>query len=297
MAPTEQALRIRHRAEAAAARLPPLMVHAERIAATVAQGVHGRRRVGQGDSFWQFRRFETGDSAQSIDWRQSAKSEHLFVRETEWEAAQSVWLWCDQSPSMRYRSERKLPEKAERADLLALAMAALLVRGGERVTLLGSGANPSHSRAALERIALALSAETPPDDAASLPPHAPLPRHGQLFLVGDFLSPLDDLEAAFRRFAAQGLKAYVLQVLDPAEESLPFRGRTRFEGLEGEGRVLVRRVEVVRSDYHGRMADHIEGLRSICRRIGWNFGLHHTDRPPETALLGAYVALSATLAR
>ena len=77
------------RAEAVGARLPPLLVAAERVASTVAQGVHGRRRVGQGDSFWQFRRFVAGDPTARIDWRQSAKSgrpvlDGWFIRETEW---------------------------------------------------------------------------------------------------------------------------------------------------------------------------------------------------------------------
>jgi len=291
-----KALHVRHRAEAAAARLPPLLVHAERIAATVAQGVHGRRRVGQGETFWQFRRYEQGDTVQSIDWRQSAKTEYLFVRETEWEAAQSVWLWRDASPSMRYGSERALPEKAERADVLLLAMASLLVRGGERIALM-DGARPASGRAALENLALKLTAQADGDVTDSLPPFMALPRHGQLVLFGDFLAPLEEIEARFRRFAAQGVKAYVMQVLDPAEETLPFRGRTRFEGLEDEGRVLVKRVEVVRADYHGRISGHIEGLRGLCRRIGWSYGLHRTDRSPESALLTAYMALSALLAR
>jgi uncharacterized protein (DUF58 family) len=298
MAAAAKALQVRHRAEAAAARLPPLMVHAERIAATVAQGVHGRRRVGQGETFWQFRRYEPGDTLQSIDWRQSAKTEYLFVRETEWEAAQSVWLWRDGSGSMRYASDRKLPEKSERAEILLLAMASLLVRGGERIALL-DGSRPASGRVALEDIALRLTTEAPGEDARdeSLPPFLPLPRHGQLVLFGDFLSPLEAVEARFRRYAAQGVKAYVMHVLDPAEETLPFRGRTRFEGLENEGRVLVKRVEVVREDYHGRIANHIEGLRTICRRIGWGYGLHRTDHSPESALLTAYMALSALLAR
>ncbi|HUT50112.1 MAG TPA: DUF58 domain-containing protein [Alphaproteobacteria bacterium] len=293
-----KALHVRHRAEQAAARLPPLMVHAERIAATVAQGVHGRRRVGQGETFWQFRRYEPGDAIQSIDWRQSAKTEHLFVRETEWEAAQSVWLWRDGSGSMRYRSDRNLPEKSERSDILLLAMASLLVRGGERVTLL-DGSRPASGRAALENLALKLTIDVGTNNplADSLPPFMALPRHGQLVLFGDFLSPLEDIEARFRRFAAQGVKAYVMQVLDPAEETLPFRGRTRFEGLEDEGRVLVKRVETVREDYHGRINNHIDGLRGLCRRIGWSYGLHRTDHSPESALLTAYMALSALLAR
>src|SRR5262249_30048253 len=78
---------LRDRAGEAAAVLPPLLVAAERVAVTVAQGVHGRRRVGQGETFWQFRHYESGDAAARIDWRESAKSQRLYVRETEWEAA------------------------------------------------------------------------------------------------------------------------------------------------------------------------------------------------------------------
>jgi len=235
---------------------------------------------------------------QRVDWRQSAKTEHLYIRETEWEAAQSVWLWRDASPSMRYRSERGLPEKAERADILLLALASLLVRGGERITLL-DGSRPASGRAALETLALKLTATTPEDGAKveSLPPFLALPRHGQLVLFGDFLSPVEDIETRFRRFAAQGVKAYVMQVLDPAEETLPFRGRTRFEGMEDEGRVLVKRVETVREDYHGRINNHIAGLRGLCRRIGWNYGLHRTDHSPESALLAAFMAMSALMVR
>ena len=68
---------------------------AERVAMTVTQGVHGRRRVGSGEAFWQFRRYQPGDGADQIDWRQTAKTDRVYVRETEWEAAQSIWLWCE----------------------------------------------------------------------------------------------------------------------------------------------------------------------------------------------------------
>ena len=144
---------------AAAAALPPLLVAAERVAATVAQGVHGRRRVGQGETFWQFRHYQPGDAASRIDWRESAKSQRLYVRETEWEAAQSVWLWRDASPSMDYASaSRRLPTKRERAELiLRWRSPRLLVRGGERVTLLGSGpagsTRPRGARAAWRLLA------------------------------------------------------------------------------------------------------------------------------------------------
>ena len=90
---------LHQRAELLSANLPPLLIRAERVAATVSQGVHGRRRVGQGETFWQYRRYEAGDPIQKIDWRRSAKSEPVYIRENEWEAAQSVWLWSDGSPA------------------------------------------------------------------------------------------------------------------------------------------------------------------------------------------------------
>jgi len=288
---------IRHRAEQLAARLPPLLVAAERVASTVAQGVHGRRRVGQGDSFWQFRRYEQTDAATLIDWRQSAKTQSLFVRETEWEAAQTVWMWRDASPSMRYRSSRAEPEKAERADLLLLALASLLVRGGEHMALIGEDMRPASGRAALEKIAATVTRTDAPARmaerrASSLPPFQLLPRHAQLVMIGDFLSPIEEFESLVRRYAARGVRGYVLQVLDPAEETLPFGGRTRFEGFENEGEVLIRRVEHARGDYLGRLAGHQSALAAVVRRVGWQFDRHRTDRSPESALLALYMGLS-----
>ena len=287
----------RQRAEQLAATLPPLMVAAERVASTIAQGVHGRRRVGQGETFWQFRRYSQQDSAQLIDWRQSAKSDHLFVRETEWEAAESVWLWRDASRSMSYVSRPDLPTKQDRASLLLLALTSLLVRGGEHVALLGHGMAPSRSQATLPRIAT-LTCDTPVDAggaggaAAGLPKAEPLPRHAQLVLFGDFIAPLKDVEAAVLAFARRGITGHLFQVLDPAEPSLPFDGRVRFEGLEDEGDVEVRRVEAIREAYKERVEAHIDGLRAIARSVGWTFAPHLTDRPPELALLALYRTLA-----
>lgn len=277
------------RAEQLAASLPPLLVAAERVAATVAQGVHGRRRVGQGETFWQFRQYEPGDPVPRIDWRESAKSQRLYVRETEWEAAQSVWLWRDTSASMDYASGAGLPTKRHRADILVLALAALLVRGGERLALLATGFPPASGRAVLNRLALTMER---PSSGANLPGFEPLPRYGQLVLVGDFLAPLDEIHSVVGRFAANGLRGHLLQVLDPAEETLPFTGRVRFEGFEQEESLLVSRVETVRDDYTKRLAHHREGLAAIARATGWSFGTHRTDRPPHTALLALYGVLA-----
>ena len=292
------ALRARQRAESLSSRLPPLLVAAERVASTVAQGVHGRRRVGTGETFWQFRRYEQGDMASMIDWRQSAKSQRVFVRENEWEAAQSVWLWVDRSASMDYASAGGLPTKAGRARLLLLALAVLLVRGGERVALLGSGEPPGSNAFTLERLAVALAGDKGGGGKgggtgeADLPPVVPLPRYAQAVLVGDLLAPLDDIRRTVTTLTGRGLRGHLLQVLDPAEETLPFDGRVEFAGLEGEDDLLVPRVDAVRDAYLERLRAQHDGLLDIARRTGWSFATHRTDRPPQTALLALHAAVS-----
>ncbi len=282
------------KAEELSAYLPPLLVAAKRVAATVSQGVHGRRRVGQGETFWQFRRYEFGDSTQLIDWRQSAKSQPVYVRETEWEAAQTVWLWRDGSPSMSYRSADALPAKIERADLLLLALASLLIRGGEHVALLGTGMTPATGRGMLIRLwsmieAQDLEAET---RQGSLPAFETLPRHGRVVMIGDFLSPLEDIRETISAFANQGVAGHLIQVLDPAEETLPFSGRVRFDGMENEGDILIGRVESMRDEYLAALARHNQGVEALAKSLGWSYAVHHTDGSPETSLLALYLVLS-----
>lgn len=293
-------------AEALVQTLPPLLVAAERVAATVAQGVHGRRRVGSGESFWQFRRYQAGDSATRIDWRQSAKTDRLYVRETEWAAAQSVWLWCDGSASMRYRSATAWPSKRDSARLLLLALASLLVRSGERIALLGDGLQPASGRAALARLALALDARravpvhraaaanlSPSDPALpSLPPAEPLPRYARLVLFGDFLVPLERIEAVVQSRVRSGVRGALVQIVDPAEEALPFSGRVVLAGCEAEGEAMFGRIEAVRAAYRTRFAAHREALRTLARGAGWTHLVHRIDQPPQMALLALYLALA-----
>jgi uncharacterized protein (DUF58 family) len=281
------------RAEALGSRLPPLLVAAIRVAATVAQGVHRRRRVGQGDSFWQFRPYAQGDSMNRIDWRQSARSgreppEGWLVRQTEWDAAQTVYLWRDGSASMGWRSRAAGSDKRERASLLLLALASLLLRGGERVFVLRPGARAVAGRFGLDRVLEELNQTR---DEGDLPPLFPLPRHAQVVLMGDFLSPLERIQETIGRMSAVPVTGYLLQILDPAETTLPYDGRIRFQGLQGERDELIPRVSRIRDTYRDRLKRQQEGLAAICAAAGFGFGIHRTDRAPETALLSIYTAL------
>ena len=283
------------RAEALGARLPPLVVAADRVAATVLQGVHGRRRAGQGDAFWQFRPFLQGDAVGRIDWRQSAKSDRLFIRETEWEAAQTIALWSDASRSMEWVFSGNRHTKRERADLLTAALAALALRGGERVRLIGGPGRSHAGRAGLTSLVETMGSVT---KSRGLPmPDPSLPRHARAVLIGDFMAPLPEIHAAVAALAAWPVRGHIVQVLDPEEETLglgnrAYAGRVLFAwGSEDEG-VLVPRVEEARPVYVERLRHHREGIAAIAAAAGWGFMTHHIDQPPQTALLALWQALA-----
>ncbi len=277
-----------YEAEALGAGLPPLLVDAERLASAVSLGVHGRRKAGMGESFWQFRRYRPEDSSAAIDWRQSGKSQNLFVREREWEAAQSVWFWCDASPGMRFASAKVT--KAARARLLGLALASLLVRGGERVALYGEGHAPASSRAALRRIGHAL-VETPPSRDA-LPPDSAVSKNAQFVWFSDFLSPLSEIETALRRLSRSAVTGQLVHIIDPAEEDFPYSGRMRFEDFNGLMNETIGRAETVAGAYRTRFKAHAQTVGAMARKLGWSYIAHRTDKPPQTALIALYADMS-----
>jgi uncharacterized protein (DUF58 family) len=248
--------------------------------------VHGRRRAGIGESFWQFRRYQNEDAAR-IDWRQSAKSQHLYVREREWEAAQTVWFWRDGGPGMSFSSGET--SKKERAELLLLALASLLVRGGERVGFLGGGERPAASRLALIRIAHALL-----DGKLKvqiLPPEAPMVRGSTLVWLSDFLDH-GSLEA-MRAMARRGITGHLVRIVDPAEEDFPYSGRTRFESMRGKDNALFGRAESVGEAYRARFRAHGEEIADAALHLGWTVTTHRTDHAPLSALVGLHAAIGA----
>ena len=272
-------------------KLPDLLIEADRIAQTVAHGIHGRRRAGPGETFWQFRTYEAQDSAQLIDWRRSASSDHLFVREREWEAAHTLWLWPDLSPSMNFKSHLSQVTERDRALVLSLAAAELLVRGGERVGLLGL-TMPTASRRASTRLAEAIASHaTAPQLASGKPSSTRISRFSGIILISDFLDPIDELRESIEMLAAGGATGHLVQVLDPAEETLPYEGRTEFLASEGGQTWIADRAESLRARYQARLREHRDALQALAVRLGWSLLVHHTDRPATEPLLNLIMRL------
>jgi uncharacterized protein (DUF58 family) len=269
------------RSRSLAARLPDLLVAARRIAANVMLGMHGRRNPGPGETFWQFRPYTPGEPARMIDWRRSARDDRLYVREREWEASQTVWLWTDLSPSMDFRSQPSFATKLDRAIVLMLALADMLGRGGERVGVPGL-AEPRIGRDSAERIAGLLAHA---DEQKDWPRLDRVGRFAELVVLSDFLTPAGDLVERLRVVAGRGTSLHLLQVFDPAEEAFPYEGRVEFRDPESGETWLTERAGGLRANYQDRLKTHREAIRSIALAADFSFSVHHTDRPASEGLL------------
>jgi uncharacterized protein (DUF58 family) len=274
-----------------AATMPRLMLEARRIAATVIHGLHGRRRAGSGENFWQYRRFVSGEPARRVDWRRSAQDDHLYVREQEWEAAHTVWLWPDRSASMAFASPLVWETKLDRALVVAFALAEIMVEGGERIGIPGL-LRPTASRNIIDKMAQAILHD--PTERGSLPPaFAPSPL-SEIVLLADFWNPIDQLKTMIAQLSASGAHGHLIQVVDPAEETFPYSGRIEFLEPEGLGTITAGRAEAWRNDYTDRLARHRAELRAEIDRVGWSFAIHRTDRPPSELVLALHARMGIT---
>ncbi len=274
-----------------AASLPHLVLDARRIAANVVHGLHGRRRAGPGENFWQYRRFVSGEPAQNVDWRRSARDDHLYVREQEWEAAHTIWIWPDRSPSMAFASKQARDSKLEHSLIVAFALAELLVAGGERVGIPGL-MNPTASNNVIDKMAQAILHDDA--DRLSLPPSFVPSPLAEIVVLSDFWSPIAEIRPMLAGLSGSGAHGTLVQIVDPAEESFPYSGRIEFVEPEGFGQITAGRAESWAQDYTARLAIHRDQIRAETNQLDWLFSIHSTDRSAAELLLYLHAGMQVS---
>lgn len=276
------------RAQQRAVLVPDCLVEAKRIANTVISGWHGRRKRGIGENFWQFRPYSDGESLSRIDWRRSARDDHTYVRDLEWEAAHTIWLWADLSPSMMYKSAYGSVSKESRALVLMLALAEILARSGERIGCPGI-MEPVSARNAAERLAAALMHNP---RSKGIPDTRMIRGHSDLVLIGDFLDPAATIMDRLAPLARRGLRGHVVEIADPAEETFPYAGRTEFVDPETGEKLTAGRAETVREAYQQAYTARRDSIGESLRHLGWSFVVHRTDHLASEALVAVHMYLS-----
>lgn len=163
--------------------------------------------------------YAPGDDLRHLDWSALGRLDALLVRRFTAEREVEAHLLVDTSASMT------LDGKPAAVRGLALALAALALRGGYavRVAALGAGAvGEAHRRpSSLPRLARRLDACAPggaADLGAALAAHAHRhPGGGVALVVSDLLADPATLAPGLRALAARGFMVVLFQVLGPQE--------------------------------------------------------------------------------
>ncbi len=279
----EKIIPLRHEAEGSVSSLPALMTKAEKIASSTLHGPHAQRKSGSGEKFWQFREYDSSDRPQDIDWRQSAKTDSIYIKQKEWQTTQKSYIWCAGGHSMNFTSDPKYPTKQYAAQIIALALALLLQRSEEQIGFYGD-LKTGRSEKKLEQLGHYLLSRHGNNEPLPLPSLFTLPKHASFIGIGDFLSPLPEIQSSLSQAASVAENGLIVQILDPAEISLNYTGRIKFKGPYNQTTELINNVSSVREQYKDRIKAHIESFQKFCFQHNWSYVLHVTDASPTDTM-------------
>ncbi len=276
---------------AALMRIRNLELRARSVVEGFSKGLHRSPRHGFSAEFAEYRSYVPGDDIRYLDWKVLARRDRCFIRKFREETNLRCHLLLDLSRSMSYGSLSYT--KLDYARTLAATLAVFLHQQGDEIGLLTYDEvprdylPPRHRSGHLHAILAALGRPALGKSAAlHSPVEAILSRgrmHGLMFVISDFLTPLEELKKPLSALAACGHDVTLLQTLDPAEISFNFDSSVNFEDLES-GRVLPTDPNNIRAGYLKKFNAHQQGLKSLCDTLGVIHHLLPTDQPLESAL-------------
>lgn len=272
--------------------LPALMLKSERIANNILHGEHGKRRAGAGDEFWQFREYHQSDRPSDIDWRQSAKGDHVYTKQKEWHVTRKIFFWCAGGETMNFSSDKAILKKQESAQILCLSLALLFHKSHEQIGIYGQ-TRTGRSEKALESIAQHLFTRNSTNEELPKTHSLTHPQHAIFIGVGDFLSPIEDIERHFAELGKQTQNALIIQTIDLAELELSYTGRVRFNktNIDATNSAVINNVKSVREAYKQRINAHIASVKSLCAENNWHYVLHRTDQDITDTLKSIWEAV------
>ena len=267
------------KAEQAAHDTPNFLIKAQEIAQTILMGTHAHKKTGSGESFWQYRNYQAGDRPQDIDWKRSAKSDTVYIRQKEKQTPQSVFIWIDENASMSFSSDKKQDTKFETAQTLCMALCILFERSGEKTSLLHAG-RPGHGAKHLQDIANQISTldcEGDTEEIALASYAGNLSANAQCILISDFWQPIEAIEKTVSTLRSKTNAITMLHICDPAEITLPYKGHTVFRNFAGGERIKIPNVSDIQKEYQERIQEHLRALAQLAQKNRWRYHRHQTD--------------------
>lgn len=253
-------------------------------------GMHRSPYFGFSVEFAQHRQYTPGDDIRHLDWKVFGRTDKLYLKQYQKETNLDLVLLLDCSGSMSYGSDLagKSWRKFDLAGTLAAALSYLALKQQDRVALMlfddqvrattSASNSRGHWRSIVETIASAStqlqdrvrSEQAHSTDLARLFDQiaAKLTQRSLIVLISDLFDQPESYERGLARLHHRRHDVMVLQTLDRAELTFPFRSPSEFVGMEAEGRLRLDPASL-RKAYLDALRQHLRQLELITRRFGF----------------------------
>lgn len=284
------------------ARLGSFELRAKMIVEGVMSGQHRSPYKGVSVEFAQHRQYVAGDDTRHLDWKVYGRTDKLYLKEYQQETSLDLIVMVDSSGSMDFGSRsfedasgvgrkhspdgRSYWSKFDHATATAAALAYITLSQGDRVGLVvfaneirrmvGRSSQRGNWRQIVEALATHPVDQETDFERVVDQVLGKVSNRCLFALVSDLFADPDSISAAMARIAHRGHDLIVFQVLDGAERKFGFEDLSRFEGLEGEGRLAVD-PRALRKGYLEALANHNAKIAKTARAFGFDYEQVSTD--------------------
>ncbi|MEA3209519.1 MAG: hypothetical protein QOE70_2576 [Chthoniobacter sp.] len=248
-------------------------------------GRHRSRLRGASTEFHEYRPYSPGDDPALVDWRVYARSDRHYLKTFEQETNLECHLLVDSSSSMGFAGGAALT-KLEFASYFAAALAWLVVRGSDRVSLqlfddrIREFLPPGSTRQHLHQLLASLERNHPrgPTSLATALARASLHlrRRGTVIILSDFYDEPAAVFQALNPFIHRGFRIHLFHLLSPEEMELGDGTLARYEDLE-TSETLTLHPKAVAEGYRDALHTHITRLRTLSAQRQIDYAIARTD--------------------
>lgn len=236
-------------------------------------GAHKSPLSGFAVEFSGHRDYIPGDDPKHIDWRLFYKRDRLSIKQYEMETNFVCHLMLDVSASMRYGegASQKLAYAAQAAMTLGYA----IISHNDKVSLttfdnrIRGQIPPGNTLALIHRMVEHLdqleAVESTSMASCLIELAGRMGRREIVMIFSDFLTDIDELEAALQQLKFHRHEVVLFHVLHPDERSFDLEGMIKFEGLE-ESSEHIAQANDIRDAYLQAFERYETQFDEVCRR-------------------------------
>jgi len=248
--------------------LPSLLSDSSLLLKNILSGLHSTRFAGKGENFWQFKEYVRGESISSIDWRKSASSKKLLMKQNEKELSKTIYLFFDKSFSMNYKSNLAKHNKLFISALLTLTLCKLFSNSKEKVFIFNSENKPINCSNNIHNFDKSFLFN---NKKHSFPNLNLFKDKSLCFFFSDFFYDNSELKSLIIKFKNRGILGYLIQILDPIEVDFNLNSNIMLKDLETNETMVFDNDIDFSNAYKKKLANLEISLKKISLNSGWKY--------------------------